>query len=132
MTEYETLKKEQDDLNNLRSEDYKKLQKIMIEWCDFTNLESRNEPCYINLWAINNFIGDLEQKTIKSIGDKKKAAETHLKTLYEIQQQYGKFYFESIIYRTKVSELERNQFKFLERIKELEKENTMLKKQNEF
>jgi hypothetical protein len=123
---------EQKQINDLRNEQYKKLKHLMIEYCGFVNLENQSEPCYINLWCLNAFVEDFEGKTILAQGKQKENATKHLKTLYEIQQQYGKFYFESIIYRTKVSELERNQFKFLERIKELEKENTMLKKQNEF
>jgi hypothetical protein len=104
----------------------------MYKYCEFTNIETQQEPNYAFLWHINSFISDFETKVIQSIGERKITAENHLKTLYEIQQQYGKYYFESIIYRTKVAELERNQFKFMEKIKEIEKENTMLKKQIEF
>jgi hypothetical protein len=119
-------------INDLRNEEYKKLKHLMIEYCGFIGRETQWETCYISLWRLNSFIEDFESKTIQSQGKQKENATAHLKTLYEIQQQYGKFYFESIIYRSKVSELERNQFKFLERIKELEKENTILKKQLEF
>ena len=126
------LRIEHDQLTKLQTEKYKQLQKLMFEYCGFTNLETQQEPSYAFLWQINSFISDFEQKVIQSIGERKISAENHLKKLYEIQQQYGKFYFESIIYRTKVAELERNQFKFIEKIKELEKENQVLKKQIEF
>lgn len=126
------LQQEHEQLTKLQTEKYKQLQKLMFEYCGFTNLDTQQEPSYAFLWQINSFISDFEQKVIQSIGERKTSAENHLKKLYKIQQQYGKFYFESIIYRTKVAELERNQFKFIEKIKELEKENQVLKKQIEF
>ena len=126
------LQQEHEQLTKLQTEKYKQLQKLMFEYCAFTNLDTQQEPSYAFLWQINSFISDFEQKVIQSIGERKTSAENHLKKLYEIQQQYGKFYFESIIYRTKVAELERNQFKFIEKIKELEKENQVLKKQIKF
>jgi hypothetical protein len=126
------IQAEADKYNLIRTKKYKELLELMYKYCEFTNIETQQETNYAFLWQINSFISDFETKVIQSIGERKKSAENHLKTLYEIQQQYGKYYFESIIYRTKVAELERNQFKFMEKIKELEKENTMLKKQIEF
>jgi hypothetical protein len=126
------IQAEADKYNLIRTKEYKELLKLMYKYCEFTNIETQQEPNYAFLWQINSFISDFETKVIQSIGERKITAENHLKTLYEIQQQYGKYYFESIIYRTKVAELERNQFKFMEKIKELEKENTILKKQIEF
>lgn len=123
---------EADKYNLIRTKEYKELLELMYKYCEFTNIETQQEPNYAFLWHINSFISDFETKVIQSIGERKISAEKHLKTLYEIQQQYGKYYFESIIYRTKVAELERNQFKFIEKIKELENENTILKKQIEF
>ena len=132
MNELQNFKEEQDKLNQLRTEDYKKLKVLMNDYCGFTNLMTQREPNYINLWCLNSFIEDFEGKVIQSIGDRKITAEKHLKTLYEIQQQYGKYYFESIIYREKVRELETNQIKFLERIKELESEIKLLNNLKEF
>jgi hypothetical protein len=126
------IQAEADKYNLIRTKEYKELLELMYKYCEFTNLETQQEPNYVFLWHINSFISDFETKVIQSIGERKITAEKHLKTLYEIQQQYGKYYFESIIYRTKVAELERNQFKFMEKIKELENENTVLKKQIEF
>jgi hypothetical protein len=123
---------EERKINEIRTADYKKLKVIMEEYCGFTNLTTQNEPCYINLWAINSFVESFESKAILSEGKSKDNALKHLKTLYEIQQQYGKFYFESIIYREKVAKLERNQFKFIDKIKELQKEVALLQKQIEF
>jgi hypothetical protein len=130
--ELENLKKELEQHNELKSKEYKELQELMFKYVGFTNHKTQQEPNYVFLWSINSFIEEFEQKVIQSIGERKISAENHLKKLYEIQQQYGKFYFESIIYRSKVAELERNQFKFIEKIKELEKENQVLKKQIEF
>ena len=132
MSELKQFQSEQNKINELRNADYQKLKVIMNEYCGFTNLMTSREPNYINLWCINSFIESFEAKVIQSIGERKISAEKHLKTLYEIQQQYGKFYFESIIYREKVMELETNQIKFLEKIKELSKENEILKKQLQF
>ena len=132
MNELQNFKEEQDKLNELRTDDYKKLKLLMNDYCGFTNLMTQREPNYINLWYLNSFIEDFEGKVIQSIGDRKITAEKHLKTLYEIQQQYGKFYFESIIYREKVRELETNQIKFMERIKELESEIKLLNNLKEF
>jgi hypothetical protein len=130
--ELEKLKKELDQHNELKTKEYKELQELMFKYVGFINHKTQQESNYAFLWSINSFISEFEAKVIQSIGERKTSAENHLKTLYEIQQQYGKFYFESIIYRTKVAELERNQFKFIEKIKELEKENQVLKKQIEF
>ena len=132
MNELKQFKEEQDKLNELRTDSYKKLKVLMNDYCGFTNLMTQREPNYINLWYLNSFIEDFEGKVIQSIGDRKITAEKHLKTLYEIQQQYGKYYFESIIYREKVRELETNQIKFLERIKELESEIKLLNNLKEF
>ena len=132
MSELKQFQSEQNKINELRNSDYQKLKVLMNEYCGFTNLMTSREPNYINLWCINSFIESFEAKVIQSIGERKISAEKHLKTLYEIQQQYGKFYFESIIYREKVRELETNQIKFLEKIKELSKENEILKKQLQF
>ena len=132
MSELKQFQAEQNKINELRNSDYQKLKVLMNEYCGFTNLMTSREPNYINLWCINSFIESFEAKVIQSTGERKISAENHLKTLYEIQQQYGKFYFESIIYREKVKELETNQIKFLEKIKELSKENEILKKQLQF
>ena len=132
MNELKQFQAEQNKINELRNSDYQKLKVLMNEYCGFTNLMTSREPNYINLWCINSFIESFEAKVIQSIGERKISAENHLKTLYEIQQQYGKFYFESIIYREKVMELETNQIKFLEKIKELNRENEILKKQLQF
>jgi hypothetical protein len=132
MNELKQFQDEQQKLNELRTDDYKKLKVLMNEYCGFTNLMTQREPNYINLWYLNSFIEDFESKVIQSIGDRKITAEKHLKTLYDIQCQYGKYYFESIIYREKVRELETNQIKFLEKINELQKENQLLINQNKF
>ena len=126
MNELKQFQNEQQKLNELRTNDYKKLRLIMDEYCGFTNLMTQREPNYINLWHLTSFIEDFESKVIKSTGERKITAEKHLKTLYLIQQQYGKYYFESIIYRQKVQELETNQIIFMEKIRELEKENQLL------
>ena len=126
MNELKQFQDEQQKLNELRTKDYKKLRLIMDEYCGFTNLMTQREPNYINLWHLTSFIEDFELKVIQSIGERKITATAHLKTLYLIQQQYGKYYFESIIYRQKVQELETNQIIFSERIRELEKENQLL------
>ena len=132
MNELKQFQDEQQKLNELRNTDYKKLKEIMNEYCGFTNLMTQKEPNYINLWAINAFIEDFEAKVIQSTGERKIIAEKHLKTLYLIQQQYGKYYFESIIYRQKVQELETNQIIFSERIKQLESEIKLLNNLKEF
>jgi hypothetical protein len=132
MNELKKFQDEQQKLNELRTEDYKKLKEIMNDYCGFTNLMTQKEPNYTTLWSINNFIEDFELKVIQSIGDRKITAEKHLKTLYDIQCQYGKYYFESIIYRQKVQELETNQIIFSERIKQLESEIKMLNNLKEF
>jgi hypothetical protein len=126
MNELKQFQEEQQKLNELRTNDYKKLRLIMDEYCGFTNLMTQREPNYINLWAINNFIESFEDKVIQSTGERKITATAHLKTLYDIQCQYGKYYFDSIIYRQKVQELQNNEMVFLQRIKDLEKENQLL------
>jgi len=126
MNELKQFQEEQQKLNELRTNDYKKLRLIMDEYCGFTNLMTQREPNYISLWHLTSFIEDFELKVIQSTGERKITAEKHLKTLYLIQQQYGKYYFESIIYRQKVQELETNQIIFMEKIIELESEIKML------
>jgi hypothetical protein len=132
MNELKQFQDEQQKLNELRTNDYKKLRLIMDEYCGFTNLMTQREPNYINLWHLTSFIEDFEAKVIQSIGDRKITAEKHLKTLYLIQQQYGKYYFESIIYRQKVQELETNQIIFMEKIRALEIEIKMLNNLKQF
>ena len=132
MNELKQFQEEQNKLNELRTDSYKKLKVLMNDYCGFTNLMTQREPNYINLWYLNAFIEDFESKVIQSIGERKITAEKHLKILYEIQQQYGKYYFESIIYREKVRELETNQIKFMDKIRELESEIKLLNNLKEF
>lgn len=121
-----------DYINSLQKQEYKDLKELMYKFCNFANIQTTSEPCYINLWALNNFIEDFESKVIQSIGERKVSAENHLKTLYDIQSQYGKYYFESIIYRTKVQELQSDVLKMSKKIAELQAENDKLKKIAEF
>lgn len=130
--EYNELKAQSEYVNSLQKQDYKDLKELMYKFCNFANIQTTSEPCYINLWVITNFINDFEQKVIQSIGERKIQAENHLKTLYDIQSQYGKYYFESIIYRTKVQELQSDVLKMSKMISELQLENQKLKKLNEF
>jgi len=65
---------------------------------------------------------------IQSVGERKTSAENHLKTLYDIQSQYGVFYFESIAYREKVQQQQKD---ILAMSKEIERLKTELKKQTE-
>ena len=130
--EYNELKAQSKYVNSLQKQDYKDLKELMYKFCNFANIQTTSEPCYINLWALNNFIEEFEQKVIQSIGERKTQAENHLKMLYDIQQQYGKYYFESIIYRTKVQELQSDVLKMSKKIAELQAENDKLKKLNEF
>ena len=130
--EYNELKAQTEYINTLQKQEYKDLKELMYKFCNFGNIQTTSEPCYINLWALNNFIEEFEAKTIQSIGERKTQAENHLKTLYDIQSQYGKYYFESIIYRTKVQELQSDVLKMSKKIAELQSENDKLKKLNEF
>ena len=132
MNELKQFQEEQNKLNELRTDSYKKLKVLMNDYCGFTNLMTQREPNYINLWYLNAFIEDFEGKVIQSIGERKITAEKHLKTLYDIQCQYGKYHFESIIYREKVRELETNQIKFMEKIRQLESEIKLLNNLKEF
>lgn len=132
MNELEKTKKEYLELEAIRTKDYKEFKDLMFKWVNYVNLDLSKEKCYTNLWAINAFIEDFEVKVIQSTGERKKVAETHLKTLYDIQQQYGVFYFESIVYRQKVKELEKERIIFSNRIKELENELSTQKQLNNF
>jgi len=130
--EYNELKAQSEYINTLQKQEYKDLKELMYKFCNFANIQTTSEPCYINLWALNNFIEDFEAKVTQSIGERKTSAEKHLKTLYDIQSQYGKYYFESIIYRAKVQELQSDVLKMSKKIAELQTENDKLKKLNEF
>jgi hypothetical protein len=130
--EYNQLKAQTEYINTLQKQEYKDLKELMYKFCSFANIQTTSEPCYVNLWVLNNFIEDFEAKVIQSIGERKTQAENHLKTLYDIQSQYGKYYFESIIYRTKVQELQSDVLRMSKKIAELQLENDKLKKLNEF
>jgi hypothetical protein len=130
--EYNELKAQSEYVNSLQKQEYKDLKELMYKFCNFANIQTTSELCYINLWALNNFIEEFESKVIQSIGERKISAENHLKTLYDIQSQYGKYYFESIIYRSKVQELQSDVLKMSKMISELQLENQKLKKLNEF
>lgn len=120
------------EINTLRKKEYQEFKSLMYKWIDFSNSMTQSEPCYINLWAINTFIEDFEAKVIQSVGERKTSAQNHLKTLYGIHAQYGKFYFESIAYRQKVQELQSDVLAMSKKIAELKQENVKIKKLNEF
>lgn len=119
-------------VNELRSKDYQEFKSIMINWAGLANGSLQSEKNYINLWAINAFIEDFELKVIQSTGERKISAENHLKTLYDIQSQYGKFYFESIVYREKIQSQQKDILAMSKKIDELTKELAIEKKIKEF
>ena len=119
-------------INELRSKDYQEFKSLLINWAGLVNGSLQSEKNYINLWAINNFIEDFELKVIQSTGERKISAENHLKTLYDIQSQYGKFYFESIVYREKIQNQQKDILAMSKKIDELTKELAIEKKIKEF
>ena len=119
-------------INELRTKEYQEFKSLLINWAGLANGSLQSEKNYINLWAINNFIEDFELKVIQSTGERKISAENHLKTLYDIQSQYGKFYFESIVYREKIQNQQKDILAMSKKIDELTKELAIEKKIKEF
>lgn len=130
--EIEQYKAQIKAVNELRSENYKKFKSLLIEWVNFVNVDLQKENNYINLWAINAFIEDFELKVIQSTGERKISAENHLKMLYDIQSQYGKFYFESIVYREKIQSQQKDILAMSKKIDELTKQIEIQTKLNNF
>ena len=129
MIEYSRQIKE---VNELRSKDYQDFKSLLLNWIGFINGSLQSEKNYINLWAINSFIEDFELKVIQSIGERRTSAENHLKTLYDIHSQYGKFYFESIVYREKIQSQQKDILVMSKKIAELTKELQVQKEMNKF
>jgi len=119
-------------VNELRSKDYQEFKSLLLNWVGFVNGSLQSEKNYINLWAINSFIEDFELKVIQSTGERKTSAENHLKTLYDIQSQYGKFYFESIVYREKIQSQQKDILAMSKKIDELTKQIEIQNKLNNF
>ena len=119
-------------INELRSKEYQEFKSLLINWAGLANGSLQSEKNYINLWAINSFIEDFELKVIQSTGERKISAENHLKTLYDIQSQYGKFYFESIVYREKIQGQQKDILIMSKKIDELTKELETQNKLNNF
>lgn len=119
-------------VNELRSKDYQEFKSLLLNWINFVNVDLQKENNYINLWAINAFIEDFELKVIQSTGERKISAENHLKMLYDIQSQYGKFYFESIVYREKIQSQQKDILAMSKKIDELTKQIEIQTKLNNF
>jgi hypothetical protein len=95
-----------------------------------------NKDLFFDFWEFNAFIEQFELKVIKSQGTQKENGLKHLETLYRMQEfnarVFAKFNYENVLYRSKSKRLQKEQFVFIEKIDELEKEIKLLNNLKEF
>jgi len=128
--------KEYKAIQNIRSEEYKILLIEINKYFSLFNSNNLNKDLFFDFWEFNEFIEQFELKVIKSQGQQKENGIQHLKTIYRMQEfnarVFAKFNYENVLLRAKSKRLQEEQFIFIDKIKELEKEIDITNKLNKF
>lgn len=120
------------EIQKIRTEEYKLMVKKVDEYFALFSTTNRNAELYLEFWEFNEFIENFELKTIKAEGKQKENALEHLKTLYRMQQfnakVFANFNYENTLLNAKTKRLQKEQFIFLQEIKELKEQIELTEK----
>lgn len=123
-------------IQNIRSEEYKILLIEINKYFSLFGSNNLNKDLFFDFWEFNEFIETFELKVIKSQGQQKENGIEHLKTFYRMQEfnarVFAKFNYENVLLRAKSKRLQEEQFIFIDKIKELEKQIDITNKLNKF
>lgn len=119
-------------IQNIRSIEYKTLLIEINKYFSLFGSDEYNKDLFFDFWEFNEFIEQFEVKVIKSQGTQKENGLKHLETLYRMQEfnsrVFAKFNYENVLFRAKSKRLQKEQFVFIEKITELEKQIETLNK----
>jgi len=119
-------------IQNIRTIEYKILLTEINKYFSLFGSDEYNKDLFFDFWEFNEFIEQFELKVIKSQGTQKENGLKHLETLYRMQEfnarVFAKFNYENVLYRAKSKRLQKEQFVFVDRIAELEKQVEVLNK----
>jgi hypothetical protein len=119
-------------IQNIRTIEYKILLTEINKYFSLFGSDEYNKDLFFDFWEFNEFIEHFELKVIKSQGTQKENGLKHLETLYRMQEfnarVFAKFNYENVLYRAKSKRLQKEQFVFVDRIAELEKQVEVLNK----
>ena len=123
-------------IQNIRSIEYKNLLIEINKYFSLFSSNNLNKDLFFDFWEFNEFIETFELKVIKSQGQQKENGIEHLKTFYRMQEfnarVFAKFNYENVLLRAKSKRLQEEQFIFIDKIKELEKQIDITNKLNKF
>lgn len=118
------------EIQKIRTAEYKLMLESINKYFALFATNSQNIGLYAEFWEFDAFIESFEMKTIKAEGKQKENAIEHLKTLYRMQQFNSKvfatFNYENVLFKSKSRRLQKEQFVFLDEIKELKKQINIL------
>jgi hypothetical protein len=122
------------EIQKIRTEEYKLMVKKVDEYFALFSINNRNAELYAEFWEFNNFIEEFELKATKAQGKQKENALEHLKMLYRMQEfnakVFARFNYENVLLNAKAKRLQKEQFIFLDEIKELKEEIELTEKIN--
>jgi hypothetical protein len=123
-------------IQNIRSNEYKLLLVEINKYFSLFGSDNHNKDLFFDFWEFNSFIEEFELKVIKSQGVQKDNGLKHLEILYRMQEfnarVFAKFNYENVLLRSKAKRLQKEQFIFLDKIAELEKQINTLNKIDKF
>jgi len=124
------------EIENIRSIKYKLLLTEINKYFSLFGSDNHNKDLFFDFWEFNTFIEEFELKVIKSQGVQKDNGLKHLEILYRMQEfnarVFAKFNYENVLLRSKAKRLQKEQFIFLDKIAELEKQINTLNKIDKF
>ena len=128
--------KEYKEIQNIRSSEYKLLLIEINKYFSLFGSNNHNKDLFYDFWEFNIFIEEFELKVIKSQGVQKDNGLKHLEILYRMQEfnsrVFAKFNYDNVLLRSKAKRLQKEQFIFLDKIADLEKQINTLNKINKF
>ena len=124
------------EIQNIRSSEYKLLLIEINKYFSLFGSNNHNKDLFYDFWEFNIFIEEFELKVIKSQGVQKDNGLKHLEILYRMQEfnsrVFAKFNYDNVLLRSKAKRLQKEQFIFLDKIADLEKQINTLNKINKF
>ena len=124
------------EIQKIRTEEYKLMLESINKYFALFDTNNRNIGLYAEFWEFDEFIEQFEVKVIKSQGTQKENGLKHLEILYRMQQfnakVFANFNYENVLLNAKSKRLQKEQFVFIDRIAELEKQVEVLHNLKEF
>lgn len=122
------------EIQKIRTEEYKLMLESINKYFALFDTNNRNIQLYAEFWEFDEFIEQFEVKVIKSQGTQKENGLKHLEILYRMQQfnakVFANFNYENVLLNAKAKRLQKEQFIFLDKIKELKEEIELTEKIN--